>query len=102
MVHGARRGWGPSQGIFPNNAFGYSLQYLTLVFALTFVNLLGLKTFFLPYTSFVSPLLPAGMQSWGQQGWTVFSGAGLLKVWATDWVRDTVHDKVSTEIGIKC
>lgn len=29
---------GPFPGNFPNNAFGYSLQYLTLVFALTFVN----------------------------------------------------------------
>ena len=38
MVHRARRGWGPSQGMFPNNAFGYSMQYLTLIFALTFVN----------------------------------------------------------------
>ena len=51
---------------------------------------------------FVSPLLPAGMQSWGQHGWIVFSGAGLLKVWATDWLLDTVHDKVSAETGIKC
>lgn len=26
------RGWGPSQGIFPNNAFGHDMQYLTSVF----------------------------------------------------------------------
>lgn len=37
-VHGARRVWDPSRGIFPKNAFRYNMQFLTAVSASTFVN----------------------------------------------------------------